>query len=184
MIIKGTSKEHFSLYPSALSTAKFPKVRRRAQRHSTAAFVRLRSPRGIVPHPEERRQLRRESAIRTFSSRASFETKKSARKNLKTPARPSDFTVHRSTDDKSSDGAFSLYGVSLTEDGFFLGCTTGDGGNLRDFPPRDRTILTYLRRNVWCARNIFETRRCTGENLWRLVKMSHLKIVIFPREIK
>jgi len=75
----------------------------------------------------------RESAIRTFRSRASFETKKSARKNLRTLARPSDFTVHRSTDDKSSDGAFSLYGVSLTEDGFFLGCMTGRRKSVR-FP--------------------------------------------------
>lgn len=114
-----------ALFTLSLSTAKFPKVRRGAQRHSATAFVRFRSPRGSVPFRRKRPWSSRHENDLDFCSRASCEAKKSEekkRKNLRTLARPLNSRFHRST--ASQAAGFAVPGLSSAEKRLFLGCAT------------------------------------------------------------
>lgn len=155
LIIKGASgRVLFTL--SALSITKFPKVRRRAQRHSASAFVRLRS---AEHHPIPRRKrhhkvLHRESDP-DFSRILQGEEKRE--KESKDSHEIIRLTVHRCTDDKSSNGV---------RPGIFVGSggerereilsRRREKGNLQDLPPGARAVPTY---EITCnARGIFLRR--------------------------
>lgn len=133
-----------ALFTLSLSTAKFPKVRRRAQRHSATAFVRLRSLRGSVPSRRKRPRSSVARTIRTFALAHFCEAKKSEekkRKNLRTLARPPDLRVHRSMDDKSSNGLRCIGCLRQRRDSFLA--ARREERNLRDLPSGDRAISTY-----------------------------------------
>jgi len=75
LIIKEASEEHFSLYSPALSTAKFPKVRRRTRRHSARPPLFDFARRGASSRPEERDTSRSSEA----KKRSEKESKGSSR---------------------------------------------------------------------------------------------------------